>query len=212
MPPFVSWIFAAWTRIHRRFPIVSVTMCRFLPFVFSPVISVIFSVTRCFYALWIDQCVTRFFIPSCLFSCYSDKMFHHFVPYAVISCSAIKTPYSIMRRIVMRQHSPLAACLYDIQHCLYQWSLMIFAFISGWKEFFDCFPLLICQITFVICCFILFFHVSYYISFSLWTQALKQTATANGAKYHWIFRTARQRSCGLPIGIQWKQTNLQTEQ
>ena len=149
MPPFVSWIFAAWTRIHRRFPIVSVTMCRFLPFVFSPVISVIFSVTRCFYALWIDQCVTRFFIPSCLFSCYSDKMFHHFVPYAVISCSAIKTPYSIMRRIVMRQHSPLAACLYDIQHCLYQWSLMIFAFISGWKEFFDCFPLLVCQTTFV---------------------------------------------------------------
>ena len=49
-----------------------------------------------------------------------DKMFHHFVPYAVISCSAIKTPYRIMRRIVMRQYSPLAACLYDIQHCFYQ--------------------------------------------------------------------------------------------
>ena len=62
-----------------------------------------------------------------------------------------------MRRIVMRQHSPLAACLYDIQRCFYQWSLMIFAFISGWKEFFDCFPLLVCQTTFVICCFIRFF-------------------------------------------------------
>ena len=35
-PTFVSWIFAAWTWIHRRFPIVSVTMCRFLPFVFFP--------------------------------------------------------------------------------------------------------------------------------------------------------------------------------
>ena len=36
-----------------------------------------------------------------LFSCYFDKMLHHFVPYAVLSCSAIKTPYRIMRRIVM---------------------------------------------------------------------------------------------------------------
>ena len=73
--------------------------------------------------------------------------------------------------LAMRQHSPLAACLYDIQHCLYQWSLMIFAFISGWKEFFDCFPLFVCQITFVICCLIFFFHISYYTTFLLWTQA-----------------------------------------
>ena len=80
-----------------------------------------------------------------------------------------------MRRIVMWQHSPLAACLYDIQHCLYQWSLMIFAFISGWKEFFDCFPLFVCQITFVICCLIFFFHISYYTTFLLWTQALNHT-------------------------------------
>ncbi|WP_242823495.1 hypothetical protein, partial [Ruminococcus callidus] len=27
--------------------------------------------------------------------------------------------------------------------------LMIFTFISGWKEFFDCFSLLVCQTTFV---------------------------------------------------------------
>ena len=156
-------------------------MCRFLPFV-------IFSVTRCFYALWIDQCVTWFFIPSCLFSCYFDKMLHHFVPYAVLSCSAIKTPYSIMWRIVMRQHSPLAACLYDIQHCLYQWSLMIFAFISRWKVFFNCFPLFVCQITFVICCLIFFFHISYYTTFLLWTQALKgnqkKLASKENNKHH----------------------------
>ena len=147
----------------------------FFPSFFSPVISMIFSITRCFYALWIDQCVTWFFIPSCLFSCYFDKMLHHFVPYAVLSCSAIKTPYRIMWRIVMRQHSPLAACLYDIQHCFYEWLFMIFAFISGWKEFFDCFPLFVCQITFVICCLIFFFHISYYTTFLLWTQALRNT-------------------------------------
>ena len=84
-----------------------------------------------------------------------------------------------MWRIVMRQHSPLAACLYDIQHCLYQWSLMIFAFISGWKVFFDCFPLFVCQITFVICCLIFFFHISYYTTFLLWTQALNILKLAN---------------------------------
>ena len=30
---------------------------------------------------------------------------------------------------------------------------------------------------------------------------IRQTATANGAKYHWILRTAQQRSSGLLIGI-----------
>ena len=58
---------------------------------------------------------------------------------------------------------------------------MIFAFISGWKEFFDCFPLFVCQITFVICCLIFFFHISYYTTFLLWTQALK-TASEAAAK------------------------------
>ena len=37
----------------------------------------------------------------------------------------------------------------------------------------------------------------------------KQIATANGARFHWILRTAQQRLFGLPIGIPLKQTNLQ---
>ena len=49
----------------------------------------------------VNRFVRNLVLPSCLFSCYFDKMLHHFVPYAVLSCSAIKTPYRIMRRIVM---------------------------------------------------------------------------------------------------------------
>ena len=57
---------------------------------------------------------------------------------------------------------------------------MIFAFISGWKVFFDCFPLFVCQITFVICCLIFFFHISYYTTFLLWTQALNPLPRKEG--------------------------------
>ena len=110
-----------------------------------------------------------------------------------------------MRRIVMRQHSPLAACLYDIQHCFYQWSLMIFAFISGWKEFFDCFPLLVCQITFVICCFIFFFHFSYYITFSLWTQALRRLFSFSNALIRFL-------SCWFSSAIFWDSSGLRSPQ
>ena len=49
----------------------------------------------------VNRFVRNLVLPSCLFSCYFDKMLHHFVPYAVLSCSAIKTPYRIMWRIVM---------------------------------------------------------------------------------------------------------------
>ena len=67
-----------------------------------------------------NRSVRNLVLPSCLFSCYFDKMLHHFIPYAIISCPAIKTPYRIMRRIVMWQHALLTACLYNIQHCFYQ--------------------------------------------------------------------------------------------
>lgn len=30
---------------------------------------------------------------------------------------------------------------------------------------------------------------------------IKQTATANGARFHWILRMVQRRSSGLPIGI-----------
>ena len=35
IPPFVSWILAAWTTTDNQQPSTSTTMCRFLPFVFS---------------------------------------------------------------------------------------------------------------------------------------------------------------------------------
>ena len=77
--------------IHRRFPIVSVTMCRFLPFVFFPRHIHDFLHNTLFLRS-VNRFVRNLVLPSCLFSCYFDKMFHHFVPYAVLSCSAIKTP------------------------------------------------------------------------------------------------------------------------
>ena len=119
-----------------------------------------------------------------------------------------------MWRIVMRQHSPLAACLYNIQHCFYQWSLMIFAFISGWKEFLDCFPLLVCQITFVICCFIFFFHFSYYITFSLWAQALRRLFSFSNALIRFLscwFSSAIFRTClHKRIHVSFRQILLHT--
>ena len=69
-------------------------------------------------------CHTHDFLHNTLFLRSANRsvgnLVHHFVPYAITSCSTIKTPYHIMWRIIMRQHSPLAACLYDIQHYLYQ--------------------------------------------------------------------------------------------
>ena len=83
---------------------------------------------------------------------------------------------------------------------------MIFAFISGWKEFFDCFPLFVCQITFVICCLIFFFHISYYTTFLLWTQALIKPIL-QGAKYRSLEEKREQINAVFYLvktGCQWR--------
>ena len=184
MPPFVSWIFAAWTRIHRRFPIVSVTMCRFLPFVFFPRHirdflrntlflrsvnqsvrnSVLHSFLLVFVLLW--QGVSSF-CPIRRYFLLGDK---NSIQYHAADSHA--AAFSIGSLSLRYTALPLPMISYDI--CFYfrmeriLWLLPIAHLSNHFRN------LLLHTL----------FHVSYYITFSLWTQALKQTATANGAKYH----------------------------
>ena len=80
IPDFVSWMFAAWTVTASKFPIVSTTMCRFLPFVFSSVNSALFTVYHCFDTLRINKCITWICVSSCIQPNLFNQMNEDFLP------------------------------------------------------------------------------------------------------------------------------------
>ena len=57
IPPFVSWILAAWTTTDNKYSSTSTTMCRFLPFVFSSVNSSCLAGCYRFHTLGINDCL-----------------------------------------------------------------------------------------------------------------------------------------------------------
>ena len=146
--------FARLTTTPKRQPKVSVAICLFLPFVFSPIETTLVSGISGLYTLRINDGISRIFSASSILPRYFYQMFQNPVPKPAQASTSIKAVYRKDRRKIMRKLPPFTARIYKVQYRIGQLSccVCILAFRSR--------PLVISQVCRITLTFqIIFFHL-----------------------------------------------------
>lgn len=139
---------------------VSTTICRLRPFVFSSVNTAIFRSRSGFYALRVDDCIAWVGIASG-----NPHFFHQrradLLPKPAFDCGVIKIGHGGIWWKIVWQVSPFAPVIHKVQYGIYQLSFFPLASVPSWREQWldDC-PLTVAPIAHIALPFIFLYHFS----------------------------------------------------